>query len=48
MLKKLEIFNAYIKTNLVIDFILSFKSSVKAFILFFKKLNNSFYLCINY
>lgn len=45
---ELEILKTYIKTHLKIVFILSSKSFVYALILFNKKLNNSFCLCIDY
>ena len=47
-LVKEEILKIYIKNNLVNSFIALFKSFAKVFILFIKKLDNNFYLCINY
>lgn len=47
-LVKLEILKIYIKTNLANGFICLFKSPTSALILFDKKLNESFWLCVNY
>lgn len=47
-LVKSEIFKTYIKTNIVKNFILLSKYSAKAFFLFVKKLNNIFFLYIDY
>ena len=47
-LVELKILKIYIKTNLVNDFICSSKSPTDAPILFDKKLNKSFRLCVNY
>ena len=45
---KLETLKTHIKINLANDFIWLFKSYVEAPILFDKKLNKSFYLCLDY
>lgn len=45
---KLETLKTYIKTYLKIRFISSFKFSTSIFILFNKKLDSSFSLCIGY
>lgn len=45
---ELEIFKTYIKTNLVNEFIRSFKSPIIALILFMRKLDRNLWLCINY
>ncbi len=45
---ELETLKAYIKNNLINGFIKSSKSSIRAFILFKKKLDGSLRLCINY
>lgn len=47
-LVELETLKAYIKTHLKTDFIRSFKSLAGVLILFDKKPNSSFHLCINY
>lgn len=47
-LVELETLEAYIKTNLKIGFIQPSKSLVDASILFDKKPNGSFHLCVNY
>ena len=47
-LVELETLKTYIKTNLPIDFIQTFKSPAGTPILFVYKPNNSFRLCINY
>lgn len=45
---ELEILNIYIKTHLKTEFIILFKSSVGAFILFDKKFDSSFYIHVDY
>ena len=45
---KLKTLKTYIKTNQINGFIWSYKSLIEAPILFDKKSNRSFYLCINY
>ena len=45
---KLKMLKTYIKTNLVNNFIQSFKTLVKIFIFFNQKLNKSFYFYIDY
>ena len=45
---ELETFKTYIKTNLINNFIWLSKSSIKSFLIFFRKLNYSFYIYINY
>lgn len=47
-LVKLKTFKTYIKTNLANRFIWSFKFTTNASIFFIYRLNNNFYLCINY
>lgn len=45
---ELEILKTYIETNLANNFIKSSKFLIGASILFIKKLNSSFWLCIDY
>ena len=45
---ELKTFKTYNKTNLANNFTWLFKSSIRAIILFFRKLSSSLYLCINY
>ena len=45
---ELKILKTYIKTNLANSFIWLFKSPIEASILFDRKLDRSFYLCIDY
>lgn len=47
-LVELENLKTYIKINLAIGFIKPFKSLVSTTILFIKKPNSSFWLCVNY
>lgn len=47
-LVELEILKTYIKTNLANSFIRFFKSLASALILFARKLNESFWLCVDY
>ena len=45
---ELKILKTYIKTNLVNGFIWHLKFLAEALIFFVHKLNNNFYLCVNY
>ena len=45
---ELETLKIYIKTNLANDFIQLFKATARALILFNKKPNRNFYLCVDY
>ena len=45
---KLKVFKAYIKKHLTNNFIRLFKSLINALILFVKKKNDNFRLCVNY
>lgn len=47
-LVELEILKTYIETNLAKDFIQPFKSLLGTLILFIKKSDRSFHLCVNY
>lgn len=47
-LEELETIKSYIKTNLANGFIRSLRSPIYVSILFIKKLDDSFWLCINY
>ena len=45
---KLKVLKAYIEKHLINNFIRSFKFLIDAFILFVKKKNDNFRLCVNY